>query len=154
MKLQLGRPVAPVDFIVDNFERRKNGGFTWYSPPFFSHLGGYKMCLNVSATGVRDGRGTHVSVFAHLMKGEFDDLLKWPFCGELTIQLKKDYPPHYQLILMLDNALQDSVKKPRGQMNAGLGYSKYISHYELYAGGYLNNDKLSFCISNIVVGSK
>ena len=51
---------------------------------------GYKMCLNVSANGDDDSKGTHVSsvsVFIHLMHGEFDDNLKWPFWGKITLQL-------------------------------------------------------------------
>ena len=32
-------------------------------------------------------QGTHVSVFTCLMRGEFDSHLKWPFRGDITIQL-------------------------------------------------------------------
>ena len=33
------------------------------------------------------GKGTHLSIYTHLMKGQFDDHLKWPFRGEITIQI-------------------------------------------------------------------
>ena len=59
----------------------------WYSPPFYSLLRGYKMYLQVHCNGRGAGKGTHVSVFVHLMRGEFDDKLKWPFRGEVTVQL-------------------------------------------------------------------
>ena len=36
-------------------------------------------CLKVYANGLGRGEGTHVSVYAYLMRREFDDLLKWPF---------------------------------------------------------------------------
>ena len=42
------------------------------------------MCLRVYANG--NGRA-HVSVFAYLVQGEFDDDLKWPFQGHVAIQL-------------------------------------------------------------------
>ena len=59
----------------------------------------YMMCLKVYANGQGDGKGTHVTVAVCLMRGEFDDLLKWPFRGDFTIQLKKNDPPHYQMTL-------------------------------------------------------
>ena len=46
------------------------------------------MCLNVDANGRGDGEGTHVSVFAYLMRGEFDDHLKWPFQGQVTVAIQ------------------------------------------------------------------
>ena len=45
------------------------------------------MCLSVYANGSGKGEGTHVSLFAYLMKGEFDDHLKWPFQGYITVTL-------------------------------------------------------------------
>ena len=112
------------------------------------------MCLNVDANRHADGKGTHVSVIVYLMRGEFDDLLKWPFRGEVTIQLKKTKPPHYQRIRSFDNATLDKcVCKPTKERNLGWGFH-YISHADLYAGGYIKDDKPVFCISDIVVNSK
>ena len=34
-----------------------------------------------------EAKGTHVSVFACLMKGDNDDSLFWPFTGTVTIEL-------------------------------------------------------------------
>ena len=45
------------------------------------------MCLAVVANGNGAGKGTHVSVFAYLMRGEFDDYLKWPFRGHVTVAI-------------------------------------------------------------------
>ena len=130
---------------MDDFEQHKKSNDGWYSPPFYTHLGGYRMCLMVDANGQGTWKGTHVTVAVHLMRGEFDDLLKWPFCGEVTIQLKKTDPPHHQLIIQLDAEERN---------DDGWGYHKYISHAYLYAGGYLKDDKLVFCVSDIVVKSK
>ena len=80
----------------------------------------------------------------------------WPFHGDFTIQLKKNDPPHYQMTLPLDDdTLKKCVCKPTKFRNDdGCGYGQYISHADLYAGGYLKDDKLVFCVSNIVVRSK
>ena len=68
--------IPPPAFIMTDFSRHKSASDTWYSPPFYSHIGGYKMCFRVDANGVVDGAGTHVSVFVYLMRGEYDyDLL-------------------------------------------------------------------------------
>ena len=79
--------VFPIEFVLTNFTERKSSNRVWYSPPFYTHPQGYKMCLRVYANGNGDGKGTHVSVSAYLMRGEFDDHLKWPFQGRVVLQL-------------------------------------------------------------------
>ena len=60
----------------------------WHSPCFCTDPNGYKMCLCVDAhDGSGPGRGTHLSVTVCLMRGDFDDQLKWPFRGKVTIKL-------------------------------------------------------------------
>ena len=79
--------VLPTKLTVTNFEQHKIDSDHWYSPPFYSHPQGYKMCLNVDANDYGEGTGTHVSVYAYLMRGEFDDLLKWPFQSQVTVAI-------------------------------------------------------------------
>ena len=149
--------IPPVDIVMDEFEEYKDDNSTWFSPPFYSHLGGYKMCLKVYANGQGDVEGTHVSVFVCLMRGEFDDDLKWPFNGKITIQLKTTNPfepQHFQSVLVFDDKCDDdAVWKPTGERNSGWGYPVFISHCDLYAGNYLKevDSKLMFCISDITV---
>ena len=77
----------PPVIIMTNFSRYKSAGNRWLSPPFYSHVGGYKMCIKVNPNGVGDGAGTHVSMFVYLMRGEYDNDLLWPFRGRITFQL-------------------------------------------------------------------
>ena len=156
MANQIKQPFPPVDIIMDDFQKHKKSNDEWYSPPFYTHLGGYRICLRVDANGCGRGNGTHVSVFVCLMRGEFDDLLEWPFLGEVTIQLKKTDPPHHQMIIPYNDDTQNKyVCKPTKERNDGCrGYHKYASHAGLYAGGYLKDGKLVFCVSDIVVKSK
>ena len=58
-----------------------------YSAPFFTSRHGYKLCLRVYLNGDGSGRGTHVSFFITLMKGEFDPLLPWPFKQTVSLSL-------------------------------------------------------------------
>ncbi len=77
----------PVDFVmtsfVDHFRTRKQ----WFSEPFYTRDKGYKMCLSVFANGIGQAEISHVSVFANLMRGEFDDMLAWPFRGFLKVEM-------------------------------------------------------------------
>ena len=149
--------VPPVDILMDDFEQHKKNNVVWYSPPFCSHTRGYKMCLKVYANGIGEGKGTHVSVFACLMKGEFDDHLKWPFSGRVTIQLKKKFfPHHHQETINLYNVPREYVCKPTEARNNTLwGKPKYISHGDLYyARVFPSNNQLLFRVINIVVMSK
>ena len=81
-----GHPIGPVEFTMTNFEQHK-GNEWWYSPPFYTHYHGYEMCLCVWPNGFGSGKGTHLGVTVHLMRGEFDDHLKWPFRGDITFVL-------------------------------------------------------------------
>ena len=45
------------------------------------------MCLSVYAKGHGDVEGTYVSVGVHLMEGQNDDNLPWPFTGKVTVEL-------------------------------------------------------------------
>ena len=77
--------IPPLELTIDNFTQRKNDDECWYSPPFYSHHGGYKLCLEVYPNGLDVGRARFVSIYVTLMKGEYDDGLKWPFSGCLCV---------------------------------------------------------------------
>jgi TNF receptor-associated factor 4 len=59
----------------------------WCSPSFYTHPGGYKLCLEVYGNGCGASKGVHLSAFIRLMKGEYDGSLKWPFSLNLSIML-------------------------------------------------------------------
>ena len=71
-KLRLTVGELPIDFKVIYASEEE----VVYSPSFYTHPDGYRMCIRVDPNGDGDGKGTHVSVFTYLMKGPFDDHLK------------------------------------------------------------------------------
>ena len=96
-KLQRYTGVFPVELMMTNFEEVKRSGRQWFSQPFYTQTHGYKMCLRVDANGYGEHKGSHVSVAAYLMQGEFDDHLKWPFQGHVVIQLCNQLQDKYHL---------------------------------------------------------
>ena len=83
----MGTGKLSFDFTLIEFKSKKENDVDWFSPPFYTHTHGYRMCIRVYVNGSGDEKGTHLSVFVYLMKGPFDDYLKWPFQGTVTIQL-------------------------------------------------------------------
>ena len=164
----LPKPIKPVfipppDFVMANFEEHKTSEELWSSCPFYSHIGGYKMCLRVHANGSGTARGTHVSVAVELMEGEHDDHLKWPFCRDITWQLlnQRRKMGHLQkTVNFCDTVGPRGVASSPGRLEIARlvrGYSKFISHAELVTGSqdkeYLKNNCLKFRISKVVVNS-
>ena len=78
-------PICPWIVKMSDFSQKMNTVCS--SPPFFTHPGGYKMCLEVYGNGHGSGKGTHLSVFFCLMKGENDDHLKWPLPLKIEFSL-------------------------------------------------------------------
>lgn len=79
----------PADLYLHNLQFFKQTNKKWVSRPFYSHQGGYKMCLTVFANGIGKSKNSqmHISVFANLMRGEFNNELEWPFQGEVFVSL-------------------------------------------------------------------
>ena len=153
--------IPPPDIIMTDFERYKKGNQGWFSATFYTHIGGYRMCLGVVANGLDSGKGTHVSVSVVMMKGEFDSHLKWPFKGEITVELvnQKEGGENYERKpVEHTDECDDSFKRvTKGDRGKGWGYADFISHSDLYKPEedkeYLVNDTLIFRITNVEVTS-
>ena len=153
--------IPPPDIIMTDFERRKKGDERWYSPSFYTHIGGYKICLQITANGWDSGQGTHVSATVYMMKGEFDSHLKWPFKGEITVELvnQKEGGENYETkpVEHTDECDDSFQRVTEGDRGKGWGLPEFISHSNLYKPEedkeYLVNDTLIFRITNVEVSS-
>ena len=154
----------PPDIIMNEFERRRKESERWFSPAFYTHVGGYKMCLNITANGWGTGEGTHVSVSVYMMKGEFDSHLKWSFKGESTVELvnqkeggknHEKKPVEHTGSEKRDAYFQRVTEGERAER--GWGFAEFLSHTDLYkpeeGKEYLLNDTLIFRVTNIEVTS-
>ena len=151
---------ASFEFIMTQYSTHKKNNDAWCSPPFYTGLGGYKMCISVNANGQLHGTGTHVSVYLRLMRGEYDSRLVWPFRGDVTIQLVNHNNDQDDWITMnfsdaADVAFGVSDRVTSGERSdRGWGYDKFISHTDVESctktSQYILNDCLTFRVNKLV----
>ena len=143
---------------MTNFTKHKLSGDSWYSPPFYSGPGGYKLQLVVDVDGSSIAKGTHVSVFLYLMKGENDDCLEWPFKGSVTFKLLNWMEDRNHLEHTFPTTLAQFFSRVTSEVRApGEMYQRcYIAHKELQfnvgkSTHYMMEDVLCFVISSVEV---
>ncbi len=141
-------------FKVTGFQNKKDNNKKYFSPSFYTYPNGYCMKIELYANGNGGGKRSYVSVYAHIEKGEYDNALKWPFVGEVTIELLNQ--------LENENHYSDTITfTPDDNTNAGdnWGRPKYIPHSELsrdrkYNTQYLKGNTLNFKITVEVTDQK
>ena len=77
---------------IEDYQQRRqdaiNGIATAvHSPAFYTSLYGYKLCLRINLNGVDSGVGKYIALFVHMMQGDYDNILEWPFTGRITLTI-------------------------------------------------------------------
>lgn len=153
--------IVPISFTMTNFEQRHRDDDHWYSPSFYTHLRGYRMCVGVCAQGKGDDAAGYLNVSAHIMQGQFDNMLKWPFRGSISVQLLNqlaDKRHHTQTIeYTADTPDACATRIVTGERAMGIGLN-FVSHAELGQDKsqhcqYLKNDTLQFRVQKVHVRS-
>ena len=78
---------AAKSFTISCFSNRIHFEKEYWSPPFYTSARGYRMCLKVYPAGAGAGKGTHVSMFGYLLKGDYDDELNWLFTADVVVDI-------------------------------------------------------------------
>ena len=112
------------------------------SLPFYSGWYGYKMCLRLYIMGDGTGKGTHLSLFFVVMRGEFDNILQWPFTHKVTFKLINQAGGRDIVDTFQPDPMGTSFRKPKSDMNIASGYPQFVSHTELERGGFIVNDTI------------
>ena len=122
----------------------------WHSPGFYTHTFGYKMCLCVDANRDGDSKGTHVSVYLCLMKGENDDALTWPIKYKCTVTLLNQLKDegHHTYTYNSRSTRRVLSGEERG-IGFRIGFPQFIAHTKLDLQEeeqcqYLKDDSLYF----------
>ena len=105
------------------------------SKRFYSHPGGYKMNVCVCPNGVKNFTGTHMSVYVSILCGEFDDQLRWPFDGSITIQAynrtTEQWSNEHTIVMNEKDGLQNVKRCVDLLAHGGRGYHNFLSLSEL-----------------------
>ena len=145
----------PVTFTMTNVLQYVRDDDYWFSPPFYSHPQGYKMCFSVVPNGWGIAKGIFLSSYVYMMRGEFDDNLKWPFRGEVTIRLlnqdvaRDKEEEHCVKTATLDGDSKGRRVTRRNQAEVGHGIPNLVPIVEVPP--YLKNDTLAFEVVKVVV---
>ena len=147
--------VLPVYRTVKEYNQLKANNQSIYTDPFYTAQGGYKMIMRVYPNGAGSCRGTHLSVFISLMKGENDNTLSFPINGIFKIKLLnwRQNSGNVEKIVQFDESISETcrLQVTTGEKAAeGYGLAGYLSHDELENSSsykeYILNNTLCFKI--------
>ena len=102
--------------------------------------------IRIHPKGVGGGTGRHVALFIHLIKGDFDNSLVWPFAGIVTISVldQSDSSPRRDLIQIIQaNPDVPAFQQPGETIcRIGYGYERFAPIEELFGPRYVKDDAL------------
>ena len=111
-----------------------------FSLPFYTGRYGYKMCLRLYILGDGIGKNSHMSLFFVIMKGEFDNILQWPFTHKVTFKLINQTGGRDIIDTFQPDPMSSSFRKPKSDMNIASGCPRFVSHTELKSSGFIQDD--------------
>jgi len=87
-------------------------------------------------------KGSYMSLFFVLMKGEFDNIMQWPFTHKVTFKLINQGPGRDVIDTFQPDPMSSSFRKPKSDMNIASGCPRFVSHVDLKTGGYIVDDTI------------
>ena len=105
------------------------------------------MSLRISFCGVDPTPSDHVSVHIHLMQGDFDSSLKWPFTGRMVFTVfdqSESEPHHLSKTLVCRPGLNAFIRPQSPRNPEGYGFTEMIPHVTLWTRGFVKNNTLVF----------
>ena len=113
-----------------------------YSPAFFTSQFGYKLGLRLYLNGYGTTKGTHLSLFIYIMKGEYDAVLSWPFQQKVTLMLLDQDKRENIVEAFIPEPSSPSYQQPKTEMNVASGFPKFAPQSVLSNSSYVRNDAL------------
>ena len=132
---------------ITDFAKKKQEAISgkqpsFYSPFFYTSRHGYKMCARIYLNGDGMGRGTHISVFFTVMRGQYDALLRWPFRQKVTIMLLDQDNVEHVIDAFRPDPNSASFQRPRREMNVASGCPLFCGLVELNKHAYVRDDTM------------
>lgn len=122
---------------ITDYERKKKEAVegrvvSIYSQHFYTSRCGYRLCARAYLNGDGSGKGSFLSLYFVVMKGEFDSLLSWPFKQKVTLMLIDQSGKKNHIIdVFKSDPHSSSFKRPEGEMNIASGCPRFVSHTQL-----------------------
>ena len=132
---------------IIEFARKRNeavGGqqVSFFSPCFYTSRYGYKMCARIFLNGDGMGRGTHISVFFVVLRGQYDAVLRWPFRQKVTFMLFDQDNVQHVIEAFRPDPNSPSFQRPRRETNIASGCPMFCSLTELNNHAYVRDDTM------------
>ena len=132
---------------ITEFARRRNEAVSgqqvsFYSPCFYTSRYGYKMCARIYLNGDGMGRGTHISVFFVVLRGQYDAILRWPFRQKVTFMLFDQDNVQHVIKAFRPDPNSPSFQRPRRETNIASGCPMFCSLTELNNHAYVRDDTM------------
>ena len=125
-----------------------------FSLPYYTSRYGYKLCLRLYILGDGIGKGTHMSLFFVVMRGEFDNILQWPFTHKVTFRLLNQGAGQDVVDSFLPDPMSSSFKKPKTDMNVASGCPRFVSISDVKTGGFIADDTIFIKVKVDTTGMK
>ena len=133
---------------IRDYKRRKQDAvsgrtLSLYSQPFYTSPFGYKMCARVYLNGDGMGKGTHMSLFFVIMKGDYDALLPWPFRQKVSLTLLDVTSSRKHMTdTFRPDPTSTSFRQPLSDMNIASGCPLFVAQSVLETPTYIKDDTL------------
>ena len=138
---------------LKQYQQMKDQDECLESPSYYTSSNGYRMSLRVHVNGYDEYKGTHVIVFAIILKGKFDTELKWPFLGTITFTLVNQLEDKNHKTVKVSMTSEDDAQIGRACGAALIRHSK-LGYDPDKQTQYLKDDILYFRMSVEVADCK
>ena len=136
---------------IKQFQQRRQDAITGamvaqFSPTIYTSLDGYTFRIRMYLNGVNSGIDTHVAIFVHMMQGECDNRLAWPFTGVINLSIldqsaAKD-PEDFTRILVASTKLLAFRKPTASCSQIGCGFELFAPIDQICAEPFIQNNTM------------
>lgn len=136
-----GEYIWNISEFSEKLEQMKEDPVTmFYSPGFYTSFYGYRFCARLNVN-IRDP--SFLTLNIHLMQGDNDSTLEWPFSGKISLFLIHPSDPVQTIKeTMMSRPELEAFKQPVKAVNPrAFGYANFVSVKDVVA--YLKNNCLT-----------
>ena len=156
LKTPKGKGIScpPIFFTINSFHKRMTNKYKWLSCPFYTHPGGYKMCISMNPITTASEKDETLSfkMNIHMMMGEFDDYLQWPFAGAVvSISVTSRHSSQCNRSVHLELDGEDTLYVRSKQIDGSISeeYGAVMKFQQKDMGSFLVGDRLTVMVYRI-----